>query len=233
MLAEFQTDLLRRITDPAADDGPGLKIHRDTWFHGLLDGLVEVYEAAHRLLGDEAFKAFARDFIRARLLTAGDRNGYGGDFADFVQVHPALGALRWLPDLLRYEWALHVAHHARDVEPARFEALLMPDARIALHPSVSLLALNYDVKALHDGTTTTPRLQPCDLLIGRDLDDAVVRLCLAPYEADFLALVARHESLVTALDRLKPGQDDLSLLQNLLAGLVARGLLIILRKEPS
>ncbi len=232
-LDDFQSTFLRRVTAPAPDEDAGMAVHQGTYFYSLLDGLVSIYEASHKLLGDQAFKAFARDFIRARALTSGDRNAYGADFADFLQAHPQLGDLAWLPDLLRFEWALHAAHHARDAEPCGFEALMAPDVKVALHSSAHILSLGHDVRALHAtvvaGSEPAPvRASTCDVLIGRTPEDEVITLCLAPLEVDFLRLVRRHTSLLPALDHLEPGDDDMAVLQNLLAGLVTRGLLITL-----
>ncbi|MEI9902905.1 MAG: DNA-binding domain-containing protein [Asticcacaulis sp.] len=88
-LATFQNDFLWAITTPTASYDPGLVIHRDTGFFGLLDGLCDIYEATRKALGDEAFKAFARDFIRAHPLTSGDRNAYGGGFRRHAAIAPA------------------------------------------------------------------------------------------------------------------------------------------------
>lgn len=229
-LATFQNDFLWAITTPTASYDPGLVIHRDTGFFGLLDGLCDIYEATRKALGDEAFKAFARDFIRAHPLTSGDRNAYGGGFAGMLQLHPHLPAA-WLPDLAHFEWALHEAHHARDAEPCVFESLMAADAKVALHPSSHILSLSHDVRALHAagvaGSEPAPvRAAHGDLLIGRTPEDEIVTLCLAPLEVDFLMLVSRHRSLLPALEQLDPDNDDMPALQNLLAGLVARGLLV-------
>ena len=235
-LAAFQETFLDAITQPDKADHPGLSIHRDTWFLGLLGTLSETYEAGRTALGDGAFKAFARDYIRAHPLASGDRNNYGADLASFVAAHPHL-PFAWLPDLLRFEWALHLAHHARDAEPAEpaepadFGALLAPEARVNLHPSARILSLDHDIKALHraliDGTEPPPvRAFHCDLLIARDRDDVAISLCLAPYEAAFLDMVTRRHSLAEAIDRLQPNPDDMTILQALLARLVAAGLLI-------
>ena len=229
-LAAFQDDFLWAITTPTASYHPGLAIHRDTYFYGLLDGLCDIYEVSRKVLGDEAFKAFARDFIRAHPLSSGDRNAYGGQFGDCLQLHPHLPAA-WLPDLARFELTLHQAHHARDAEPADFDALLKPDARVALHPSARLLSLSHDVKSLHSATLSGAEPPPvrainCDLLIGRDREDVVLSLCLAPLEVDFINLVERKASLLLALEALDPSPDDMAILQTLLAGLVRHGLLI-------
>lgn len=229
-LAAFQRDFLDAVTAVQAPDQPGLRVHHDTWFLGLIACLEDVYPATRTALGEEAFRAFARDYIHAHPQVGGDRNLYGSEFAGFLTRHPHM-PLAWLPAMARYEWALHRAGCADDAQPCDFEALLDPAARIALHPSARLIHLDHDIKAAYAATLAgeaPPQVRslPCDGLVGRDPDDDIVHLCLAPIEAEFLTLVVHEASLMTALDRLNPLPDDLSLLQMLLARLVQHGLFV-------
>jgi hypothetical protein len=229
-LAAFQRDFFAAVTsaDPPID--PGLKVHHDTWFFGLIDTLAAVYPAVSAVLGAKVFKAFARDYVRTYPLKSGDRNSYGAEFAGFLTSHPHL-PIDWLPALTRYEQALHLAGYADDAVPASFEALLDPDARVILHPSASLIHLDHDIAAVHAAALTGTVLPEvasviCDRLIGRAPDDATVELCLAPLEAGFLAHIVATGQLAPALEALKPTTDDMHLLQSLLARLVRHGLLI-------
>lgn len=230
-LAQFQGDFLAAVTR-GSPDHPGLRIHHDTWFFGLVDSLIIIYPATYGLLGDDAFKAFARDYIRVHPLTGGDRNGYGGGFAGFLERHPHL-PFDWLPDLARHEYAIHEAQHAPDAEAAGFEALLDPAARVALHPSVRVTRYSHDIRpayaaALAGEPISGVRPIVCDALVGRAPDDDLVHLCLAPLEAAFVAAIALEQSLTAALDTLDPSPDDLAFLQVLLSRLVQNGLLITL-----
>ncbi len=232
-LARFQSEFLHAVTGrepPAAN----LRIFHDTWFYGLLDGLREVYPVTLDALGDGAFNAFARDYIHARP-SGSNLNSYGAALPDFLAAHPAL-SLDWLPDLARFEWAHHAAHHAADVTPCSFEDLLDPADRVALHPSLQVLDLRYDVKGLyaalsHNEPPPRVRAIACQSLIGRGRDDAVVHLCLAPLEVEFIALIRLSGALTTALEQLDPTPDDMTLLQTLLAGLVHHGLIVHFSEE--
>jgi hypothetical protein len=230
-LAAFQHDFLAAVAAPPTDAPAGLRVHHDTWFFGLIEALRNRLELTAQALGEDAFNAFARDYIATHALTSGDRNGYGEDFPGFVRSHPEAAAIPWLADLAALELALDRAHHAADAVPCALEDLMAPDAVCALHPSVSVLCLDYDIAPLHtalqSGTVPEPpHALTCDLLIGRAADDTVVRLCLAPLEARFLALIMEHRSLFAALDALSPDDNDLVLLQMLLARLVQNQLLI-------
>lgn len=220
-LRKFQQAFLNIVTGaPPADRA--LRVHHDTWFYGLIDALRAVYPVTEAMVGDEAFKAAARDYIRKHPLGTPCLNAYGNGFAAFLRDRdPA-----WLTDLAAFEWAVHQAHHADDATPCGFDALLVPDSRCALHPSAQMLWLEYDVTALTAGATTTPELSPQSLLIGRTPDDTVVRLPLNIVEAEFIARIGLHGSLFAVLEHMTPNDAEMGVLQALLARLVQNGFLI-------
>lgn len=222
-LGRFQADFLDRIT--AADAAGVLRVFHHTWFHGLLDGLRDVYPATARALGEGAFNAFARDYIRARPLTSGDQTSYGADFPAFFEHHSHAGAVAWLGDLARLEWAEHHAHHAADATPCDFADLLDPQAWIALHPSVSIVRLGTTAHAFR-GNEAGFVVEATDSawLIGRDRDDAVVRLRLEPPDRAFIDCLVATGALTSALEALPP--ETLPHLQTSLARLVQAGFII-------
>ncbi|EGF92726.1 hypothetical protein ABI_11630 [Asticcacaulis biprosthecium C19] len=236
-LAGFQVEFLQAVTASQPPEHPGLRVHHDTWFLGLIACLEEVYAATRTTLGEEAFKAFARDYIHAHPQVHGDRNLYGDEFADLLTRHPEL-TIDWLPALARYEWALHRAECADDTPACDFEALLDPHGRIGLHPATQRIHLDHDIRPAYTAALAGEAPSPvhslvCDALIGRARDDEILHLCLAPLEAEFLTLLTQERSLMTVLDRLNPTPDDMSLLQTLLARLVQNGLLVSLSENPS
>lgn len=231
-LSGFQDAFLKSITAAQPPQHPALRVHHDTWLFGLIEVLAGTFPATRNALGEEAFNAFARDYAHAHPLTRGDTNAYGDAFANFLAGHQHLGGLFWLPDLARYEYALHLAHHAADATPCRFDDLLDPEAVVGLHPSVQIITLAYDIRDAHISALNEDQMPPVspligDILIGRNPEDAVIQVALTPLESPFLALVAAETSLFRTLDRLNPTPDDLNLLQVLLAKLVHHGLLIV------
>ena len=227
-LASFQSDFLTRVMTPSPGSA-GLRVHHDTWLFGLIEVLGERFNLSRQALGDEAFNAFARDYVQSHALTSGDRNTYGHAFSAFLRDHPH-ASLPWLADLAAFEGALDHAHHAADAAPCPLDALLAPEAVCALHPSVSILHLDYDIRPLYaalaaGAPVTQPVMIACNLLVGRTTADEVISLCLAPLEARFLTLIDSHRSLFGALDALDPDANDMVLLQTLLARLVQNDLL--------
>src|SRR2546421_584408 len=75
-------------------------------------------------------------------------------FPDFLANFPPCRHLAYLPDVARLEWAMNVALHAADATPLTTEtaralsAGTLESARLALHPSVTLLASPWPVDAL-------------------------------------------------------------------------------------
>ena len=223
-LGRFQTDFLARITAP--DESGVLRVFHDTWFYGLLDGLRDVYPATAGALGETAFNAFARDYIRAHPLASGDQTAHGSGFPAFFSSHPQAAALAWLGDLARLEWAEHRAHHAADAIPCDFDDLLDPGRRVALHPSVSVLGLSCNADALRGPDPFTLQMIDGRWLVGRDRDDTVVRLRLTPPDSAFLDRLVADGALITALEAAPP--EALPDLQTLLARLIQAGFLISL-----
>jgi hypothetical protein len=103
-------------------------------------------------LVDRRFFAYAADsYIRAHPPAAPCLFEYGESFAEFLAAFPACRHLQYLPDVARLEWAMHRALHADDAaaaDPALLAGLpaaQLGQTRLALHPSVSLLASSLPV----------------------------------------------------------------------------------------
>lgn len=204
-----------------------VQVYRDNHFFGLLDILMDIYQITSEMLGEPAFKAHARDFIRTHPLTCGDRNRYGAGFQDFLRQQPGLDGLDFVIDLASLEWSMHQAHHASDLPPLGFEALLDANA-IAVHPSASRLSACNNVfelfQAFHQGTLEDFELAPGEvrLLVWRDTQDEVVCRRLTRIEDDFLAALApsgRLEPIFASVAAV-----DIPNLQTFLAQTVPAGL---------
>src|SRR5260370_10155485 len=115
------------------------------------------YPAVDRLLGRDFFELAAERFCAAHPPGSGYLDEYGGEFADFLAGLPeATAALRYLPDLARFEWALSCAANADDspgldlptvaaIDPEQHNQL-----RVEPYPSVRLLELHYPARSLAD-----------------------------------------------------------------------------------
>src|SRR5260370_23126738 len=106
------------------------------------------YPAVDRVVGRDFFELAAERFCAAHAPGSGYLNEYGGEFADFLAGLPeAAAALRYLPDVARFEWALSCAANADDAPALDLASLTAigseqhDQLRFEPHPSVRLLEL--------------------------------------------------------------------------------------------
>jgi hypothetical protein len=202
-----------------------LDIYRNSFIIGVTNALRLTCPAVHRLVGDDFFAAAAQACIAAHPPQAAWLDGYGADFAEFLEQFPPAAALVYLGDVARLEWAVSQAIHARDCPPLALTALveLAPgeEARVRFlpHPSISLLRVAYPVDdiwravlARDDGALAALALdrRAVHLLVQRlPAGVEVTRLDEAHWR--FLAALCAGEPLQDALDKTR-GVDALALL---------------------
>jgi hypothetical protein len=181
--------------DPPADR---LRIHRNTMLTALANALALTFPAVETLVGSEFFAQTARAFIQAEPPRAALLSLYGGGFAAFLAGYPPVGALPYLPDVARLEWAVERAAHAsNDGQP--LADIDLGGTRLTLVPSLTLIetrypaepiwqaALNTDGDAL-SRIDTTP--VPAPLAIWRADDGAAVSVLSAAAGAFLTELLA-------------------------------------------
>ncbi|HEY0489414.1 MAG TPA: DUF692 family protein [Telluria sp.] len=116
--------------------------------------LSAAYPVVRQLVGGEFFTALSRAYGMANPSTDADLNNFGDRFAAFLQEFEHVADYPYLPDMARFEWALHRNHFAPDagavtaiqlgsLDPARFEA-----ARATLHPACKLFASGWTIVPL-------------------------------------------------------------------------------------
>jgi len=135
-----------------ADDftaGERVGIYRNSCRSVLADVLRMTYPAVDRLVGRDFFEIAAERFCAGQPPDSGYLNAYGGAFADFLAALPEVAAaLRYLPDVARFEWALNCAANAAEAPLLDMAGLAGVDPeqhgglRFVPHPSVRLLDLH-------------------------------------------------------------------------------------------
>lgn len=134
-------------------------IHRFSLYRGNLTitwdkVLSAAFPVLRQLVGEEFFSALTRAYGMAHPSDNADLNRFGARFAHFLDGFEHVAEYPYLPDMARFEWALHRAHYADDAAVLDGAALaaLAPEAldgaRIALHPAVSLLTSRWAVLSL-------------------------------------------------------------------------------------
>jgi Putative DNA-binding domain len=142
------------IVPGGLDPKQRIAIYRNNVFGNYCKVLGATYPVVRRLVGASFFAAATEHFVRAHPSTRGDVNGYGGDFARFLEAYAPARQLAYLPDVARLEWAIDQVGIAADAGPLDLAALgaVAPDAhaqlRFRLHPAARLIASSFPLLAI-------------------------------------------------------------------------------------
>ena len=144
------------VTWNGSDPEKRFAVYRNNVIVGLVDALADSFPVTLALVGEEFFRAMAREFIRADPPRSPVLAMYGEGFAGFIEGFPPLAGLPYLADLAHLEYLRVMAWHAADVDavsPQRLGAVLadpdgLPQARLTLHPALFLLASAHAVVSL-------------------------------------------------------------------------------------
>jgi len=156
VLLDLQRDFRRTVTGredviagavrAAHGSLPGrINVYRNTVQQSLIDVLAAAFPVVQRIVGLRFFAALARDYAVSHLPEAPQLSLYGGGLADFIAGHDKTGALPYLADVARLEWARGEAYFAADAAPLDPAALskLTPEQlsalRFVLHPAARLV----------------------------------------------------------------------------------------------
>ena len=136
--------------------GKRFAVYRNNVIVSLIDALADSFPVTQELVGEQFFRAMARQFVRATPPRSPVLALYGDGFAEFIEAFPAATGVPYLADVARLELLRVQAWHAADAdalaadEIARLlgEPAALPDARFILHPSVRLLRSPYAMVSL-------------------------------------------------------------------------------------
>ncbi len=213
-------------------------VYRNNVVVGLVDALEATYPAVAALVGRDFFRAAAREHVRAAPPRSPVLIDYGGGFPEFLAAFPPAGRLPWLADVARLEWARTRAYNAADAEPADLSLLAtippeaLPEARLALHPSVVLVRSRWSVATIWSETMRRAETRSADVarpetaLVLRPAD-AVIVTAAPPGDDAFLEAVAAGATIADAAEAAAPHPGfDLSeaFARLFAAGLFAAGL---------
>lgn len=235
--AEFAAGLF----DPRRPCPPGLRawngsdpaaryaVHRNNVVVSLVDALADAFPVVRALVGADDFDhALAPAFVRAHPPRSPVLVDWGDALPAFIEGSDAGAALPMLADVARLERARVHACHAADaprLDAAAVAARLanpaaLPGARLALHPSLHVVASRHAVVSIwaaHQGEAdTAPAPASLDrhraeaaLVLrthdGRD-DDGVVVIAIDAPTAHWLQAVAEGATLARAA-QVAPGID--------------------------
>ena len=210
---------------------PRFAIYADAYRGRLIAALRDNYPVLAAVLGDDDFGELGAAYLQAHPSSQPSIRWFGDALHSYVSRQPEHLPHPALADLIRLEWALGHAFDAADVPPAALQALAAcapehwPALQFSLHPSVTVLALEWAVEPLwHQlqadphAECEPPELAPHELLVWRHQLATQFR-CLAPNEAALLQALQSGETLGGASERVFAGEPPEVAAQQLLAAL--------------
>lgn len=139
---------------PGNDIRERFAIYRNNLHVSLVDALAERFPVVLALVGEDFFRAMARDYVVAHKPVSPVLTHYGQDFPDYVASHEPAATLPFLGDIARLEREWSQAWAAAD-EPALDRAALaacsaaeLAAARIRPHAAARLLRSAWPVADL-------------------------------------------------------------------------------------
>jgi len=179
--------------------------------------LRDNYPVLAAVIGDEAFATLGEAYLLAHPSSHPSIRWFGDALHDFVTRRPDHLPHPALAELVLMEWGLRHAFDAADQAPMTRDALAAcppehwPGLRFALHPTVTMLTLEWGIEPLWhrlsedpEADCSPPEREPHELLIWRQGLATRFR-GVASNEATLLRAMAAGATLGTAGEATFPG----------------------------
>jgi hypothetical protein len=225
------------ITRTGADAARRFGVYRNNAIVSLIDALADSYPVVAALVGDEFFRAMAREFARRHPPRSPIMAHYGSGFAAFIAGFAPAAALPYLADIARLEWQRVVSWHAddisslepEDIAPLLADPIAVAETRWRFHPSAALIEAHFAIVSLwsaHQQSSVgdveaalahvDPFLPESALVSRQGLDVLILNVAVA--EAAFVRGLLAGHTLATAVGdaEKKSANFDLALMMGML-----------------
>jgi len=211
-------------------------VYRNNVVVSLIETVIAIYPAVHRLTGADYFRAMARAYIRETPPKSALLFEYGRDFPAFIDHYPNALDIPWLGDVARIERAWLDSYHAQDAAPLDPDTLgavpseRLGEVRFIAHPATRIVRSLYAATSIFvanrseeapDSAARIESSNPQDTLITRPGMDVEVRR-LPPGGAAFLLSLLGGDTLGVAASEATEASSAFDLAGNL-AGLLEAG----------
>jgi hypothetical protein len=194
-------------------------VYRNNVMAGLIRALAQRFPVSRKILWPETFEGAARLFVTKQPPRSPVLLHYGAAFPQFLRSVGHGAAAEYIADIAELEAARTFAYHAADAEPLASDAFAalspaaLPDMRLTLHPSVSLLRSRFPVISIWEASLSNEEVglwQAEAALIARPhLEVDVWRLPPGGYE--FFAGIAAGKTVGAAIDDAVAGAGNFDL----------------------
>lgn len=184
-------------------------IYRNNVHASLIEALLAAFPVGARLVGEEFFRAMAREFLRQHLPQGAALHDYGAQLPGFIRGFAPAASLPYLADVAELEHAWWQAYGAADAPALTLagleglQAAQLLAARVRMHPAMRLLQSPHPVHAiwaLHQGSDEPAPVAHWEaqcVLLTRAEASVEVR-CIGPAQHGFLHALAQGQSLEDA-----------------------------------
>jgi hypothetical protein len=246
--AAFATALLDRdflppsgvISRRSASPRGRFSVYRNNVMVALVGALEARFPATCRIVGEEFFRAMARDFATGHPPRSPLMMTYGDSFPDFIAGFEPVASVPYLADIARLEAARTRAYHAADAAPLARECLVealgvaAETPGLVLHPSVAIVTSAFPIVTIWAMNAGEAAVAPVtdwsaeDALVLRPLLDVEV-LRLPRGGACFLAALAAGSPLGAAVETAHAATPAFDLAENLVI-LLGSGIVVAVRR---
>lgn len=218
-------------------------VYRNNVISGLIRAVAARYPVVRKLLWDDAFRRAAHLYVTSEPPRSPVMLEYGDSFPRFLRGIGRCAASDYLADVAELEAARTRAYHAADATPLSRDAFAalapedLPDLRVRLHPSLTLLESRFPVVGIwqanrqdrEEGNDNMLReWKPECALIARPRFLVEVRPLSAGVHA-FIAALAEGRTVVSAIAQGMANQPGFNLgecFSALVAADIATGLVL-------
>ena len=194
---------------------------------GAIDALTAHYPVTRRLVGDESFRAVARQFIAGEPPRSAALRGYGETFPRFLRSRGSAASLEYVADIAELEMACGKARRAADARPVGAQAFSplsikrLKGLRVELHPSVFLVVSRFPIVTIWESNRgdnepgMIVRWRAEAALVARPSIAVEVRR-LPPGGHAFIAALSEGQTMATAVEAAKGAMPDFDIASNLM-----------------
>ena len=227
------------LTRPAL----GIEVYRNTIASGAIDALAATFSTVQLMVGEDWFRAAAREFVRAHPPGDPALINYGSDFPDWLAKFPPAADTPYLAGAAYLDWLWWQSWSAAEAPllDAASLSLLQPEILdsigLGLHPTLRLGAFDTGIPSLWLAHQSPLRGDAHQL---NDLPERILFIRTGPHVQShlvdlatfvFLEALKRHDSIVAATEHAFAADPACSL-PHILTGGIALGLFSTINPIP-
>lgn len=225
------TMLSRWLARPA----PGIEVYRNTIVSGAINALAATFATVRLMVGEEWFRAAAREFSRTHPPDDPALINYGSDFSGWLAEFPPAADAPYLAGAAHLDWLWWQSWSAADARLLDAASLLarppetLDRTGLDLHPTLHLAAFDTGIPSLWLAHQSPLRGEAYQL---NDTPERMLFIRTGPHVQShlvdaatfaFLEALQRHESIVAAAEQAFAADPACSL-PHVLTGGLALGL---------